>query len=219
MSQRTIIIKNSGQEWRIFWIIATIILVVSLILNKSLYYVYLYFFLVAILLFFYSQFTYAELNQRSLKLHVGLLLKRSSIQIEWEIIDYIKIKYIQKEFKTPTKGITDGLGPTSMFNFEKFKIVEIRIKKSFSVGDQKKICRTNRMMLHERINIKDKGKIIQLKESPSVGFERLCEMADLYRTGRSDLLNHNYSAIIKNGVIIDFVLFLLPLMLIIAFKR
>ena len=173
----------------------------------------------AIFLFFYSQFTYAELNRRSLKLHVGLLLKRSSIQIEWGIIDYIKIKYIQKEFNTPNKGITDGLGPTSMFDFENIKIIEIRINESLSTEDQEKIFRTNRMVLHERINIKDNGRIIQLKESPRVGFEGLCEMADLYRTGRSDLLNHNYEAITKHGIIIDFILLLLPLILIIAFKR
>ena len=140
---RATIIKNQGQEWRIFWVIATIILVAGLFLNKSFYYIYLYFFAIAIVLFFYSRFRYAEIDESDFKLFVGFLLKLSSIQLKWDLIDYIKIKYIKKrEFRTPLQGITDGLGPTpNVSDFEDVKIVEICTKKPSHRKIRKKLVR------------------------------------------------------------------------------
>jgi hypothetical protein len=218
---RATIINNQGQEWRIFWVVATIILVVGLILNKSLYYIYLYFFAISIVLFFYSRFRYAEIGEHDFKLFVGFLLKLSSIQLKWDLIDFIKIKYIKKrEFRTPLQGITDGLGPTpDVSDFEDVKIVEICVKKTISSEDQKKIYRTNTMMLHDRMTIKGQGKIIQLKESPEVGFDRLCKIAEIYRTGRFNLLDNNAEARGKSLLVIDIILFALPFILGIALKR
>lgn len=108
MKTRAIKLYQTRMSWRISWVIACLLLSLSISFRHNLFFSYYYMIVVGILSLLWSLYLFAVIDEDSITLYMRTL-KAKRISIKWSIIRKIAYVKVKKKFKTKNMGIDTGL--------------------------------------------------------------------------------------------------------------
>lgn len=154
-------------SWRISWIIACLILGISIFLRRDLLFSYYYLIVAGILSLLWSFYLFAVIDDDSITLYMGLLnIKR--ISIKWSNISKIAYVKVKKKFRTKNMGIDTGLfAPVNLEDHEGF-LIELKEP----IADKHLLQRSKK--LNEKFSFQvESNRMIFLDSCPEGGFFKL----------------------------------------------
>jgi hypothetical protein len=155
-------------EWRISWIISSIILSISIFIGWRLFFIYYYLLFVGIISLFWSLLLFAVINEKEICLYFISFLKRKKVSVKWSEIKNIAYVEVEKKYRTKSKGIDDGL----------FAPVDLEDHKGFLIElnepTTEKILLERNKKLREKYSFQvEDNRMIFLDNSPEGGFLKL----------------------------------------------
>ncbi|MGD9217066.1 MAG: hypothetical protein PVJ84_19805 [Desulfobacteraceae bacterium] len=209
-------IKNDDCEWKFLWIVATLLLTVSIIFNHSIYYIYIYFFHCALIAFYISRLTYATFDENGLTIYYGIPINRHKLFFDWSNVESIQCTTIPKKWRTSLKfNFNTGRSPEDDY------VVQISLKNSITAIEQDRTYRTLNYYLKKKFSISPDRTKIYLNSATDRPFSEIAETGNMYlKEGKISSQINNKKKTVGGLTISDIVIFLMPVVLaLIKLKR